>query len=47
MLLRADASREIGIGHIMRSFALAQALQDMGGQVVFLCFAILVNWKVY
>ena len=36
LVLRADASARIGIGHIMRCFALAQAWQLEGGQVVFL-----------
>ena len=40
ILLRADASNKIGIGHVMRSFALAQAWKDMGIQVIFLCFEI-------
>ncbi|MBS4022826.1 MAG: UDP-2,4-diacetamido-2,4,6-trideoxy-beta-L-altropyranose hydrolase [Dethiobacter sp.] len=36
ILLRAEASNIIGIGHMMRSFALAQYWKNMGGQVVFL-----------
>ena len=35
LLLRADASPAIGIGHIMRCLALAQAWQDAGGRAVF------------
>ncbi|OUC13629.1 MAG: UDP-2,4-diacetamido-2,4,6-trideoxy-beta-L-altropyranose hydrolase [Alkalinema sp. CACIAM 70d] len=35
LLLRADASAQIGTGHIMRCLALAQAVQDHGGQVWF------------
>ncbi|MDO7788277.1 UDP-2,4-diacetamido-2,4,6-trideoxy-beta-L-altropyranose hydrolase [Desulforamulus aquiferis] len=40
LLLRADASGQIGIGHVMRSLALAQAWQDMGGEAAFLCLAL-------
>lgn len=36
MLIRADASAEIGTGHVMRCMALAQAWQDAGGIVTFL-----------
>ncbi len=37
LLIRADASTEIGNGHVMRCLALAQAWQDHGGNVTFLC----------
>lgn len=35
LLLRADASTQIGTGHVMRCLALAQAWQDAGGQAHF------------
>jgi UDP-2,4-diacetamido-2,4,6-trideoxy-beta-L-altropyranose hydrolase len=35
LLIRADASSEIGIGHVMRSAALAQAWQSSGGRAIF------------
>lgn len=36
LIIRADASPQIGTGHIMRCLALAQAWLDRGGQVTFL-----------
>ncbi len=34
---RADASLEIGTGHVMRCLTLAEALRDKGAKVVFVC----------
>jgi len=36
LLIRADAGERIGVGHVFRCLALAQAWQDAGGRAVFL-----------
>lgn len=36
LIIRADASVQIGIGHLMRCLALAQAWKDAGGRVIFI-----------
>jgi UDP-2,4-diacetamido-2,4,6-trideoxy-beta-L-altropyranose hydrolase len=41
VLVRADASAEIGAGHIMRCVALGSAWQDAGADVTFACAEIL------
>lgn len=35
LVVRADANTEMGVGHVMRSLALAQAWQDANGKVIF------------
>jgi UDP-2,4-diacetamido-2,4,6-trideoxy-beta-L-altropyranose hydrolase len=37
LLIRADSNSQIGIGHVMRSLALAQAWQHSEGSVLFAC----------
>lgn len=40
LVIRADANREIGYGHVMRCIALGQAWQDNNGSVTFLSRAL-------
>ncbi len=35
LLVRADCSESIGLGHVMRTLALAQAWQDAGGNAAY------------
>jgi len=43
IVIRVDASTQIGTGHIMRCLALAEALRDKGATVQFICRAITGN----
>lgn len=38
VIIRTDATRQIGVGHMMRSLALAQAWQYRGGMVTFVSY---------
>jgi UDP-2,4-diacetamido-2,4,6-trideoxy-beta-L-altropyranose hydrolase len=43
VLFRADANARIGIGHVMRCLALAEACQDAGEEVSFACCELTSN----
>jgi UDP-2,4-diacetamido-2,4,6-trideoxy-beta-L-altropyranose hydrolase len=47
VFIRADASVEIGSGHVMRCLTLAQELQGLNAQVSFICKDILGNLIYY
>ncbi|HEY9688087.1 MAG TPA: UDP-2,4-diacetamido-2,4,6-trideoxy-beta-L-altropyranose hydrolase [Coleofasciculaceae cyanobacterium] len=47
IVFRADASRTIGTGHVMRCLALAKTLQSQGADIQFLCRRLeedLIDW---
>lgn len=46
IIVRADASRKIGTGHIMRTLALAETLKEQGMKVFFLCIDIPRNLEI-
>jgi len=48
LIIRADASPNIGTGHVMRCLALAEAWQDRGGDVIFIsaCDAPAINNRI-
>ncbi|MFN9361838.1 MAG: UDP-2,4-diacetamido-2,4,6-trideoxy-beta-L-altropyranose hydrolase, partial [Pseudanabaena sp.] len=43
ILIRADASTQIGVGHIMRCLTLADSLRNHGCDVIFMCQELLGN----
>lgn len=40
LIIRVDGGASVGLGHLMRTIALAQGWQDQGGEVLFLCAEI-------
>ncbi|HOJ77862.1 MAG TPA: UDP-2,4-diacetamido-2,4,6-trideoxy-beta-L-altropyranose hydrolase [Bacillota bacterium] len=47
VLIRADASVQIGTGHIMRTLVMAQRLSSLGRQVFFICSDLPGNLATY
>lgn len=43
LILRADATPQMGTGHVMRNLSLAQAAQDLGHEVI-MCSRVHVDW---
>jgi len=45
IIMRCDADLETGLGHLMRSLALAQYAKEEGSKAVFVCCAVPENMK--
>ena len=43
--IRADASAQIGTGHLMRCLTLADALAGLGAETIFLCAPASASWR--